>query len=222
MRPILGSVLVLMVAWMSDYRLGIELITLWPSQWAFGVQVVLSILCITFMDYWQHRLFHAVDALWWFHALHHNPTQMHILKVARIHFADGAFGAIVIPLPLILFGAPKEIVLIATMWMVLSGRSVHANVDQRFPRWYHYVMPTVQVHNLHHSNIRQFQDSNYSTNLPLWDWIFGTLSHPHHCQLDKLGIKDDYVPTNFIKQLYAPFVWWFKSSAFENSTQKRT
>ena len=206
-RPIFGSVLIIFIACLSEFRLGANLATLWPEETFSMAQIVLAILCVTFMDYWQHRMFHTVDRLWWFHALHHNPTQMHILKGGRIHFIDSFVGALVVPLPLLLLGAPTEIILMASTWMVLAGGMVHTNVDQRFPSWFHYVMPTIQMHNLHHSDVRQFQDSNYSGNLPLWDWIFGTHSHPDLCPLDKLGIQDDYVPNNLLKQLYMPFVW---------------
>lgn len=64
------------------------------------------------------------------------------------------------PLPLILLGAPTEIIVFLGMWTVFDGNMVHANIHQRCPGWFHYVMGTVHLHNLHHAQDRKYQDSN--------------------------------------------------------------
>ena len=41
-----------------------------------------------FTQYWVHRTFHAVPALWRFHAVHHSAEQMDWLAGSRLHLVD--------------------------------------------------------------------------------------------------------------------------------------
>jgi sterol desaturase/sphingolipid hydroxylase (fatty acid hydroxylase superfamily) len=66
-------------------------------------------------------------------------------------------------------------------------------------------LPTVHLHNLHHALDRHHQDSNYSGQTPVWDILFGTFSHPSHCELGPLGIEDSPVPAGFLAQVLFPF-----------------
>lgn len=219
LRPTIGAGVAVFVAWLaaSGFTTGIS--GLWPGEWPFAIQCLLGILCVSFMDYWNHRLAHTIDRLWWFHSLHHSATQMHALKGGRIHFIDEILHDFFTALPFLLFGAPIEVILFAGMWGVFTGNLVHANVDQRFPSWAHYFLPTVQLHNLHHSMKRQWQDSNYSGTLPLWDVIFGTLSHPDKCELGSMGIEENYISQNILKQYYLPLLWQWRSP-FQNTSEK--
>ena len=60
-------------------------------------------------DYWVHRSLHTFSRLWCFHALHHDTPQMHILKSGRLHFGEEWFNAVLKPIPLLLLGAPSEV-----------------------------------------------------------------------------------------------------------------
>lgn len=210
MRPSVGAAVAILVASLAEKGYTGVLENSWPTHWPLAIQVVLGILCVSFVDYWNHRLCHRVDRLWWFHSLHHSATQMHILKGGRIHFVDEALHDIVTALPFLLLGTPMEVILLAGMWGVYTGNMVHANVEQRFSGWAHYVFPTVQLHNFHHSIERRFQDSNYSGTLPIWDVLFRSFSHPDQHKLEAMGIKERYVPDHFLKQLYLPLLWQWR------------
>ena len=205
LRPLLSSLIVLSIVWLSESNWTNGLQNLWPTQAPILLQIVYVLLISTFMDYWLHRTFHRYDALWWFHSVHHIPAQMHIFKGGRLHFFEDGINSFFTAFALFLLGAPQEMILMSGAWSVYAGGIVHANIAQSFPSWAHYFWPTIQLHNLHHSVERKYQDSNYSGDNPLWDWIFGTLSHPDKCPLGALGIKEDYVPKSFIQQLWFPF-----------------
>jgi ornithine lipid hydroxylase len=204
LRPVGTSIGLVLLAAASDLRRVGEPARLWPDGWPLVPQLVLAHAIVTFASYWVHRSFHEIDRLWWFHAIHHDTQQVHVLKSGRFHFLDELASAIVTPLPLLVLGAPTEVIVLRSMWSVFNGSLDHANVAQRFPSWFHYVVSTVDLHNLHHARERKFQDSNY-TGLPLWDVLFGTFHHPDEHRPTAFGIADDYVPRNFFAQLWFPF-----------------
>ena len=204
LRPIGTSIGLLLLAALNELRLASDATILWPTGWNLIVQLLLAQLIISFASYWVHRAFHEVDRLWWFHAIHHDTRQVHVLKSGRFHFVDEIVSAIITPLPLLILGVPTEVVVLRSMWQVFNGSLAHANVQQRFPSWFHYLISTVDVHNLHHSSERRLQDSNY-TGTPVWDVVFGTFNHPDHHHTAEFGIAEDYVPRNFFRQLCFPF-----------------
>jgi len=203
LRPVGTSIGLVLLAAASERELFGASGRLWPSGWPLVPQLVLAHAAVSFASYWVHRSFHEVDRLWWFHALHHDTQQVHVLKSGRFHFVDELVSAIVTPLPLLVLGASTEVILLRSMWSVFNGSLDHANVAQRFPWWFHYVVSTVDLHNIHHSRERRVHDSNY-TGFPLWDVLFGTFIHPGRCRPVEFG-NVDYVPRNFFRQLWFPF-----------------
>ncbi len=92
----------------------------------------------------------------------------------------------------------------ADLFLVFEGNLAHSNLDQRFPFRFHYAVPTVQNHYLHHGEPRRLQDSNYAS-LPLWDVIFGTYNHPERNPVPATGLAGDPVPPGFLAQVAYPF-----------------
>jgi sterol desaturase/sphingolipid hydroxylase (fatty acid hydroxylase superfamily) len=91
------------------------------------------------------------------------------------------------------------------MWYVFEANLAHANVDQRLPRWFHYLVRTADVHRIHHSDDGQLQNTNFG-GLPIFDLIFGTYRHPFDTRVTTTGIAGDPVPKGFLAQLLFPFI----------------
>jgi len=204
-RPLGTAASVALLAGLGALRELAPLAQAWPRAWPFPLQFALAFLVWTFGDYWVHRSLHGFDRLWWFHSIHHDTPQMHILKSGRIHVGEELLNAIAKPIPLLLLGAPPEVLVFLRLWIVFDGNLVHSNVDQRFPSFAHYFLPTVQLHNLHHTQDRRTQDTNFSGSSAIWDVLFGTFSHPDRVPLGPLGIAESPVPRGFVGQLAFPF-----------------
>ncbi len=212
-RPIGGALSVVLLAGLSELRALAPIPSPWPASWPFPLQFGLALGVWTFADYWIHRSLHSFDRLWWFHAIHHDTPQMHILKSGRIHVGEEILNAATKPIPLLLLGAPPEILVFVGLWIVFDGNLVHSNIDQRFPSFAHYFLPTVQLHNLHHSSERRTQDTNYSGSSAVWDVLFGTFSHPDRVPLGALGLEASPVPSGFLAQLSFPFRQQWRSTS---------
>lgn len=142
--------------------------------------------------------------MWWFHAIHHDVEDMHLLKSGRIHVAEETLKYLLVPLPFLVLGVPAPVLVWLALWVIFEGNLAHSNLDQRFPSVLHYVVPTVQLHYIHHAAPRELQDSNYGGVTPLWDLLFGTYRHPDRHPVPRLGIEGDLVPPSFLGQLVYP------------------
>jgi sterol desaturase/sphingolipid hydroxylase (fatty acid hydroxylase superfamily) len=176
----------------------------WPVHWAMPAQVVLCLLIWSFASYWTHRAFHRIGRLWWFHAVHHDAREMHVLKGNRIHFAEDLIRQFWMLLPLHMLGVPTMVLVWMSLWNNFEGALAHSNVDQRFPSFAHWVLPTPQNHVVHHAMARELQDSNFGGVTPLWDILFGTYRHPVANPVTAVGIEASPVPEGFFAQLIFP------------------
>ena len=201
-RPLAAAFTVGFVGWWAGT--GIDISGIWPQTWPAVLQVAMVLLVTSAIGYWRHRFHHTLAFLWPYHALHHSAPHLHVLKGNRLHFGEELLRFMITPLPLLLVGAPAEIVLWMTLWSNFAGALAHANIDQRFPNWFYYLVPTIQIHEIHHSRLVAHQLANLSPTICLWDLLFGTFVHPRHAGSVSLGIEGDPVPRGFFAQLLQP------------------
>jgi sterol desaturase/sphingolipid hydroxylase (fatty acid hydroxylase superfamily) len=178
--------------------------TLWPAGWPLGVQVVLGVFLWSLLNYVFHRSLHTFEPLWWFHAVHHDTAQMHLLKSGRIHLGEEFLQFLFVPLPFLVLGVGPEVMAWVALWNVYDGNLVHSNLAQRFPDFVHPFLPTAQNHYLHHATERRLQDSNYAS-LPIIDVLFGTYRHPARHAVTATGLEGRPVPAGFFAQVLYPF-----------------
>lgn len=177
---------------------------LWPHALPLAAQVVLGIVLWSALNYAYHRSLHRVEKLWWFHAVHHDTRQMHLLKSGRIHVGEEFGQFLWVPTVFFVLGVSPEVMGWVALYNVVDGNLVHANLDQRFPSWAHWLLPTVQNHYVHHAEARRLQDSNYAS-LPFIDVLFGTYRHPDRNPVAATGLSGDPLPRNFFLQVLYPF-----------------
>jgi sterol desaturase/sphingolipid hydroxylase (fatty acid hydroxylase superfamily) len=144
--------------------------------WPFWVEVLLAVVLLDLVIYWQHVVFHAVPGLWRLHMVHHADLDFDLTTGVRFHpfeillsmvikvVAIGALGAA--PVAVILF----EIVLSATSIFNHGNVVLPSGLD----RLLRLVVVTPDMHRVHHSVVARETSSNFGFNLPWWDRLFGT------------------------------------------------
>ena len=144
--------------------------------WPFWVEVLLAVVLLDLVIYWQHVVFHAVPGLWRLHMVHHADLDFDLTTGVRFHpfeillsmvikvVAIGALGAA--PVAVILF----EIVLSATSIFNHGNVVLPSGLD----RLLRLVVVTPDMHRVHHSVVARETNSNFGFNLPWWDRLFGT------------------------------------------------
>ncbi|MGC9519596.1 MAG: sterol desaturase family protein [Desulfuromonadaceae bacterium] len=143
------------------------------------VALELSIAFVLFdwSFYWWHRANHSVPLLWRFHNVHHIDPDLDVTTTFRFHVVEIGYSAA--------FRAMQVIFIGPAAWMYFSYELVfvsatlfhHSNV--RLPlqseRKLNKVFVTPRMHGIHHSNVRNETNSNYSTVFSCWDRLHHSL-----------------------------------------------
>ncbi len=137
--------------------------------------VIVGQLAATFAAYWWHRAEHRFDLLWrGFHQLHHSPQRVDLSGFVLTHPLE---MPVTVGLSLVVtlgvLGLDPRAAAIVGFLSALNGMIQHVNL--RTPRWLALLCQRPEAHCLHHE--RGVHARNYS-DLPLWDWVFGTLANP--------------------------------------------
>ena len=159
----------------------------WASGQPFGVvhlvampvaaQFVLSFLLMDLTFYWWHVANHRVPFLWRFHNVHHIDPDLDVTTAFRFHFGEVALSAA--------FRAAQISAIGLSGWMFAAYEVVfqantlfhHSNVRLpiRLERVLNLVLVTPRMHGIHHSQVRDETNSNYSVVFSWWDRLHRTL-----------------------------------------------
>ena len=154
--------------------------------------MALAVLMLDLAIYFQHRVFHAVPALWRLHRMHHADLDFDATTGLRFHPVEIGLSMAIKLAVVVLIGAPPVAVLVFEV--ILSAASIfnHSNVrlPERLYRMLRRVLVTPDMHRVHHSIIRYETNSNFGFSVPWWDRLFGTyLAQPRDGH-DGMAIAD--------------------------------
>lgn len=143
-----------------------------PVWLAIGI----SLLALDLMIYVQHRVMHRFNWLWRMHRVHHSDLALDVTSAVRFHPLEMLFSMLLKIAAVLALGAP--VMAVVVFEIVLNGFAMftHANLAIPAPvdRWLRRLVITPDMHRIHHSVIRQEQDSNFGFNLACWDYLFGS------------------------------------------------
>jgi sterol desaturase/sphingolipid hydroxylase (fatty acid hydroxylase superfamily) len=177
----------------------------WMRSQPVAVQFVEILLVTDLTQYWVHRLFHQVPALWRFHRIHHSAETMDWLAGSRLHLVDVAITRGLTYIPIYILGFAEAPLFVYIAFVSIQATFIHANVRFRFGplRW---LLATPQFHHWHHGAEAEAVDKNFAVHLPLLDWLFGTFHLPGDRWPAAYGLADGAaVPRGYLLQFMLPF-----------------
>ncbi len=195
-----------------DARIGFDV---WPNHWPLLVQITLAVVLAEFMLYWAHRTAHEHKFLWRFHAIHHSVTKLWFVNTGRFHFMDSLYKIILGMIPLLILGAPMEMLKWVAVVTAFIGMMTHCNVEMRFGPL-SWIFNTPELHRWHHSKDLREGDKNYGENVMIWDLLLGTYFREDRRPPLDIGIKEP-MPVTFRHQIIWPFLTKAKQEQILNS-----
>jgi len=146
--------------------------------------LILSILLLDMVIYFQHLMFHAVPRLWRLHRMHHTDLDFDVTTALRFHPIEIALSMLIKISVVAALGPPVVAVLIFEVLLNASAMFNHGNIrlSERWDGFLRRLIVTPDMHRVHHSDIRVETDSNYGFFLSWWDFLFGT-----YCRQPSLG-----------------------------------
>jgi sterol desaturase/sphingolipid hydroxylase (fatty acid hydroxylase superfamily) len=181
---------------------------LWPTHWPLVAQAVLALFVGDFVRYWFHRAEHHWLPLWRIHATHHSAERIYFLNGPRLHPLEVALSGILQTAPLVALGAGEDALGLQLLLTLAIGRFQHCNLALSLGPL-DYVFSAPEPHRWHHSRTLAEANSNYGSNLIVWDIVFGTFLLPAgRTPPADIGIAAlPAFPSGYLDQLASPFRW---------------
>lgn len=181
---------------------------LWPTSWPLLAQLPLALVVAEFFQYWSHRLSHEWEPLWRLHATHHSAPRLYFLNAARFHPLDIVIDTTAGLIPLVLLGCPTPVLALFALFAGVFGYLQHCNVDVALGPL-NYLFSMAELHRWHHAKNLREANTNYGSNLILWDLVFGTFFWPRdRTPPEDIGIPElSAFPSDYWGQLASPFRW---------------
>lgn len=159
-------------------------VALWAQAQGWGVlnlmalpdwaAILLAIIILDMMIYWQHVAFHHIPVLWRLHKVHHADRDLDASSGLRFHPVEIVISMLYKMAVVVALGAPVMAVIIFEILLNACALFNHANV--RLPRGIErplrMVMVTPALHRIHHSVIERETNTNFGFSVIWWDKIF--------------------------------------------------
>ena len=168
------------------------------------VQFLAVMLLTDFVQYWLHRAFHRVPALWRFHAVHHSARTMDWIAGARMHFLEIIILRASTATPALVAGFDESVIQAYVLLVYVYSTFVHANIGTNFG-FLEKIVVFPRFHHWHHGIEDDAVDVNFAIHFPFYDWLFGTYHLPDGQWPNGYGVQGHPVPRGYWKQMLYPF-----------------
>lgn len=176
-----------------------------------ALNVLLCVIALDCIIYWQHRLFHRLPILWRLHRVHHADQDIDVTTGARFHFIEIWLSMIIKLAAIALLGAPPLAVLIFEIVLNASAMFNHSNIaiSKKIDNAIRALFVTPDMHRVHHSVARNETDSNFGFCLSVWDRIFKSyIAQP------KLGHQNMHIGISLFREANEQSFWKMLTQPF--------
>lgn len=180
----------------------------WPDAWPIALQTALACLLAELFAYWPHRWMHESPFLWRFHSIHHSSRRVYWLNAVRAHPGEHLFRGFFAGMPLVVAGAPPEVLAYVMVVSRMAGLFQHANIDFALGP-FAWIFSIGELHRWHHAPDKRLADHNFGDTLIVWDAVFGSRHLPTGESAPvEVGIRGlDAFPDGWLQQMAVPFRW---------------
>lgn len=140
------------------------------------IVLILSVILMDFIIYWQHVLMHNIPLLWRMHRVHHSEAGLDVTSAVRFHPIEMLFSMLIKIAFIVLLGIPVIAVIIFEIILNAMALFNHSNLKlpKKVELQLRKIVVTPELHWVHHSQIVRETNSNYGFNLIIWDKLFGS------------------------------------------------
>ena len=151
-------------------------LTAWPARLPRAARSVVSLLLLDASLTAWHVLLHRSPLLWRWHRVHHADADLDVSTALRFHAAEMLWSLPWRLAQVALIGVQRRTL---DLWSTLTAAAVlfhHANLrlPPRAERALGWFVVTPRLHGIHHADVQQLQQTNFSSGLTLWDRLLGT------------------------------------------------
>jgi sterol desaturase/sphingolipid hydroxylase (fatty acid hydroxylase superfamily) len=168
------------------------------------LDVVLSVVVLDLALYLQHRLFHAVPALWRLHRVHHTDPELDVTTGVRFHPVEMLLSVGFKAGVVVVLGPP--VVAVVLFEILLNAGSLFSHANLRLPvtvdRLLRAVFVTPDMHRVHHSADPTETNTNFGFTLSWWDRLLGTYRGQPKSGHDALAIGVEGFAASSVLSLY--------------------
>ncbi|WP_298860768.1 sterol desaturase family protein [uncultured Gimesia sp.] len=166
-----GASVELTSQWSLDHHWGfLNLLPLGSAS-----KLLLAIILLDAWTYCWHWMNHHIPLFWRFHRMHHSDTYMDVSTATRFHWGELIFSTLFRLLLIPILGLQAWHIIVYGILIFLSTQFHHANISiGRVDRFFRWLFVSPDMHKIHHSQIPEETNSNYSTVFSIWDRLAGT------------------------------------------------
>lgn len=163
----------------------------------YFLEIIISLVILDMVIYFQHRLFHKVDFLWKLHSMHHIDPMLDTTSGLRFHPLEIAISNFIKVGTIFIFGISPLAVVIFEIALNLLAMFNHSNlrINKKLESKLNKVLITPALHTIHHSKIFEETNSNYGFSVPWWDKLFGTFKAHGKYPQEKINIGTVPMPS---------------------------
>lgn len=138
--------------------------------------ILLAIIMLDGIIYWQHRLFHQLPWLWRLHSMHHSDLDLDVSSAIRFHPIEIILSLLIKIAAVYLLGIPVVAIILFELLLNLTAMFSHSNIalPLKADRMIRHLFVTPDMHRVHHSIKGKETNSNYGFCLSIWDRIFNS------------------------------------------------
>jgi sterol desaturase/sphingolipid hydroxylase (fatty acid hydroxylase superfamily) len=183
------------VLWLSRWT-QINEIGLFQSVQAPAVVVFVVLLVVSqFLSYLIHVAFHRYAWLWPIHAVHHTDVDVDVTTSYRHHPLEALISLPVVSPLILLLGIPQNVAIAFTLFEIGATLFSHSNIriPEPLEKYLRLIILTPDFHRLHHCAQVRFTNSNYGSQVPWFDYLFGTASARPYKEQETMPLGLEYL-----------------------------